>query len=72
MFVDTFGKHISDLHDGAITHTEFLRNVNCYSQYKDWCEEHSLKPDEDNAELFFDMYGFEESEVTKEFIEPVS
>ena len=56
MFVETFGKHISDLHDGAITHTEFLRNVNCYSQYKDWCEEHSLKPDEDNAELFFDMY----------------
>lgn len=72
MYTDTYGKLISDLRNNVITHTEFLKEAGCQRQYLDWCREHCIKPDEKNAELFFDMHGFEETETVKEFVEPVT
>lgn len=72
MFTESYGNALKDLRDKVITHTEFLSEVGCDRQYRKWCEEHSIKPEEKNAELYFDMHGFGESEMVKEFIEPVS
>lgn len=72
MYTDSYSELLKDLHDKVITHTEFLREAGAGRQYRDWCREHAMSPCEENAELFFDMHGFEESEVVKEFIEPVA
>ena len=71
MFSESYSTLLADLHSGRINHSEFLKDSGCEAQYKEWCRTHGLKPTEDNAELYFDMNGFEESEVTKQFIEPV-
>lgn len=68
MFIDNFEPHLTDLHDGKINHREFLANVDCDNQFKNWCADHGVEPDETNASLFFDMHGFEESTMQKEFI----
>lgn len=71
MFVDSYGTILKELHDGTINHFGFLEKTNCLEQFKKWCEGHSVEPDEEKATLFFDMHGFEESEIVKEFVEPV-
>lgn len=69
MFIENYEPHLSDLHDGKISHQEFLRNAECEQQFLKWCSDHNVEPDETQASLFFDMHGFEESVMTKEFIE---
>lgn len=69
MFSESYTPILEELHAGHIDHTEFLARANCLDQYYKWCKEHSLKPCAENAELYFDMHGFEETEVVKEFIE---
>ena len=68
---ETFDKPLAQLHEGEITHQEFLRTVGCEDQYKKWCEEHQVAEDENSATLYFDYYGFEDNSVVKEFIEPL-
>ena len=71
MFVDSYSGLLSELHDGKINHMQFLEKANCFAHFEKWCKDRSEKTDEENATLFFDMHGFEDSEVVKEFVEPV-
>lgn len=71
MYTESYDIPLKDLNDKVITHTEFFKEVGCDRQYRNWCKEHAIKPCEENAQLFFDMLGFKESIVVKEFIEPV-
>lgn len=71
MFSENYSNQLNLLHKGKISYSEFIKAVGNDIQYKEWCKVHAIKPCEDNAELYFDMHGFEESEIVKEFIEPV-
>lgn len=68
---ETYDQPLADLHAGKITYQEFLRLANCDKQFKKWCADHHLTPDEGAAQCYFDYYGFEESSIVKEFIEPL-
>lgn len=70
-YSDNYNPFLQDLRNGNITHSEFLQKTGNDDGYRKWCREHSMKPCEDNAELYFDMHGFKESEVEKEYVEPV-
>lgn len=72
MYIENYEPHLSDLHDGKISYQEFLRNAGCEPQFLKWCADHNVEPDGTQANLFFDMHGFEESVMTKEFIEPAA
>ena len=67
---ETYDKPLAELHAGNITYQEFLQQVGCEEQFKKWCEDHHVSEDEGAASLYFDYYGFEDSTVVKEFIEP--
>lgn len=69
MISESYTQALNDLHNNNIDHTEFLVRANCLDQYYKWCQEHRMKPCEANAQLYFDMHGFEESEVVKEYVE---
>ena len=68
---DTYDKPLAQLQAGEITHQQFLTDVGCEEQFKNWCKDHHVKEDEGAAALYYDYYGFEESSIVKEFIEPV-
>lgn len=70
--IDTYSVPLKDLYDKRINYTQFLERVGMTQQYKKWCKEHHLNPCDENAEIYFDMHGFAESEVVKEIIEPGS
>jgi len=72
MFIETYDQPLKNLHDKKISYIEFLKQVKCYAEYKKWCGCHHVQEDENSAQLYFDHYGFEESSMVKEFIEPVS
>lgn len=72
MYVDSYQLPLSKLKKKEITYLEFLAEAGCISQFRKWCVGQSLIPDEDTAVLFFDMHGFEDSEVVKEFVEPIN
>lgn len=67
---EIFEKPLEKLQAREITFLQFLEEVNCDKQFKKWCEEHYLIPDEGAAQLYFDYYGFEDTAIVKEFIEP--
>lgn len=68
---DSYDQPLARLHEGEITYQQFLSDVNCEQQFTKWCREHHLKADEGAAQLFFDYYGFEDSSLVKEFVEPI-
>lgn len=72
MYIEYYGEHLTNLKEGKSTHLDFLKNIKCYAKFERWCMEHNVEADEENATFFFDMNGFAESEMTKEFVEPVA
>lgn len=72
MYTESYGEQLAELKEGKSSHLDFLKNVKCFAQFEKWCKEHNVEADEENATLFFEMHGFAESEITKEFIEPVA
>lgn len=67
----TYSAPLARLHAGEITHLQFLTEANCGEDFKKWCDEHALEENEDNAQFYFDSLGFEDTEIVKEFVEPV-
>lgn len=71
-FSDDFKAPLRELRKGAISHTEFISKIGMERQYRDWCKDAGLKPDDLAAELFVTQHGFEESDVEKEEVVPLS
>lgn len=69
---DSYENVLAKLNDEEITFFQFLEEVNCGKQFKKWCADHYLVPDEGAAQLFFDHHGFEDMAQVKEFVEPLS
>ena len=70
-YIDNYDAPLARLHNGEINHLEFLKEANCTEQFRNWCRQGSLPEDEENAEIFFDMHGFEDSAIVKDILEPI-
>lgn len=70
-YIDNYSELLERLHSNQITFIEFLKEAKCYSQFEDWCNSHRLVADEGAAQCYFDHSGFEDSNVIKEFVEPI-
>lgn len=71
MYTDNYELPLARLHANKISYQEFLKEAGCHDEYQKWCERHHLKPDEGSAQCYFDNFGFEESTIVKEYIQPV-
>lgn len=69
--MESYDGPLTKLHAKEITYLQFLIEAKCEEQFKKWCDEHYVDADEASAEFFFDQYGFEDTAVEKEFIEPL-
>lgn len=67
----SYDQPLARLHAKEITFVQFLKEANCYDQFNKWCSEHYLAADEGAAQLYFDYYGFEDTAIEKEYIEPL-
>lgn len=69
--MESYDRPLARLHAKEITYLQFLIEAKCEEQFNKWCEEHCVDADESAAEFYFDQYGFEDTAVEKEFIEPL-
>lgn len=47
------------LQDGKITYREFVEAGPRAEEFRQWCRDHGVEPNEDNAEFFCDMNDIE-------------
>lgn len=70
-YIDNYETPLAKLHNGEISHVEFLSEAGCKEQFENWCKSTYIDADENAAMLFFDQHGFEDSSVVKEVLEPI-
>lgn len=54
---------------GRISHLDYLLQGCDSANYRTWCDEHGVEPDDDNAEVYFDLAGtVPEEQYQKEIV----
>ena len=53
----------NDLKAGKINHLQFINSTKYAAEFQNWCKSVGQAPTEENAELWYDMHGFDEMEV---------